>query len=56
MIKIKYLFPLKKSTHTMDTRLKSKYEITKANTERLRRPRINYMQNLLNKENIENNL
>ena len=54
--KIKYLFPLKKSTHTMDTRLKNKYEITNANTERLRRSSINYMQRLLNKENIENNV
>ena len=43
------MFPLKEKTHTMHTRKTEKYEVMKANTDRLKDFALIYMQNLLNK-------
>ena len=43
----KYLFPLNENEHSMDTRHKEKYQVTKARTERLNKSSIPYMQRLL---------
>ena len=47
------MFPENQKTHKMETRNKEKYIINHANTERLKRSSIPYMQNLLN-ENEKN--
>ena len=44
------LFPENIKTHGMKTRKPEKYQVTFANTERLRTSTIVYMQNLLNEE------
>ena len=43
------MFPLKEKTHAMQTRKTEKYEVIKANTDRLKDFALIYMQNLLNK-------
>ena len=49
------LFPENKKSHAMKTRNPEKYQVTYANTERLRTSTIIYMQNLLNdKHKLEN--
>jgi len=45
----KHMFPLNKKTHHMKTREKETYEVQFANTERLKKSPIIYMQRLLNK-------
>ena len=45
------MFPLNRKAHNMKTRNFEKYEVQYANTERLRKSAIIYMQNLLNKNN-----
>ena len=49
--KTKNMFPLNRKAHNMKTRNFEKYEVQYANTERLRKSAIIYMQNLLNKNN-----
>ena len=44
------MFPLASKEHNMDTRLKEKFEVCKAKTERFRKSSIPFMQNLLNQE------
>ena len=48
MRKIRKMFPLKKKTYNMTTRHEEKYEVPHANTDRLQKSPIIYMQNLLN--------
>ena len=47
--KTKSMFPLNIKEHKMKTRNFEKYEVQHANTDRLRKSAIIYMQNLLNK-------
>ena len=44
------MFPLKEKHHNMDTRKNEKYKVQYANTERLKKFAIIYMQNLLNEQ------
>ena len=44
------LFPPKISNHSMEKRYEDKYEVFKANTDRMRNSSIIYMQNLLNSD------
>ena len=44
--KTKEMFPLKEKHHNMDTRKNEKYKVQYANTERLKKFAIIYMQNL----------
>ena len=44
------MFPLSKKLHSMETRNPEKYRVQKANTERLKRSALVYMQNLLNEQ------
>ena len=46
--KTKHMFPESKKTHQMETRKSEKYEVQHANTERLKKSAVIYMQNLLN--------
>ena len=46
----KEMFPLKEKHHNMDTRKNEKYKVQYANTERLKKFAIIYMQNLLNEQ------
>ena len=46
--KMKKMFPLKDKLHDMQTRQPEKYVVQHANTERLKKSSIIYMQNLLN--------
>ena len=46
--KMRKMFPLKKKTYNMTTRHEKKYEVQHANTDRLQKSPIIYMQNLLN--------
>ena len=48
--KLKQLFPLSGKNHGMKTRLREKFKVHHANTERYRKSAIPYMQNLLNNE------
>ena len=48
--KLKKLFPLAKNNHQMKTRLREKFKVYHANTERYRKSAIPYMQTLLNDE------
>ena len=48
--KIKHLFPPNNRTHQMIPRQNKHFQITHANTERLKESPIIYMQNLLNEE------
>ena len=48
--KMKTLFPLASKRHNMDTRLKEKFKVHKAKTERYRRSSIPFLQNLLNQD------
>ena len=45
---MKKMFPLKDKHHDMQTRQPEKYVVQHANTERLKKSSIIYMQNLLN--------
>ena len=47
--KTKKMFPLKIKAHNMNTRNIEKYEVQHANTERMKKSAIIYMQSLLNK-------
>ena len=47
-IRTKDMFPMNKKMHTMETRKQEKYKVDHANTERLKKSAIIYMQNLLN--------
>ena len=42
------MFPLKDKNHNMETRNADKYKVQHANTERLKKFSLIYMQNLLN--------
>ena len=53
--KMAHMFPLNKKKLKHNTRKKEKYIVFKANTERMRRSPIIYMQNLLNKDHEETN-
>ena len=46
--KTQNMFPLKKKKHIMNIRKTEKYEVQHANTDRLRKSSIIFMQNLLN--------
>jgi hypothetical protein len=46
--KTKNMFPENKKMHTMETRNPEKFQVNHANTERLKKSAIIYMQNLLN--------
>ena len=46
--KMRKMFPLKKKIYNMTTRHEEKYEVQHANTDRLQKSPIIYMQNLLN--------
>ena len=46
------MFPLRDKEHAMDTRKQEKYIVQHANTERLKKSSIIYMQNLLNKSEM----
>ena len=46
--KMKKMFPLKRKIFNMTTRHEEKYQVQHANTDRLRKSPIIYMQNLLN--------
>ena len=48
--KMRKMFPLASKQHNMNTRLKEKFKVNKAKTERYRKSSIPYMQNLLNQE------
>ena len=49
--KTKHMFPLNEKTHNMDLRKHEKFKVNHANTDRLRRSPIIYMQHLLNEWN-----
>ena len=53
--KMAHMFPLNKKKIKYNTRRREKYIVFKANTERMRRSPIIYMQNLLNKDHEETN-
>ena len=53
--KMANMFPLNKKKLKHNTRKKEKYIVFKANTDRMRRSPIIYMQNLLNKDHEETN-
>ena len=46
--KMKQLFPLNSSSHSMNKRKKAKYKVNHARSERYKRSPVIYMQNLLN--------
>jgi hypothetical protein len=48
--KMAHFFPLKENTNNYELRKRQKYHVQFANTERLKKSPIIYMQNLLNKE------
>ena len=48
--KTKHMFPLNIKVHTMETRKGEKFQVQKANTDRLKKCAIIYMQNLLNEQ------
>ena len=48
--KMKKLFPLASKNHNMDTRLKEKFKVNKAHSERYKKSAVPFMQNLLNQE------
>ena len=47
------MFPKNENHTQMNTRFKEKFKVEHANTERLKNSSIIYMQNLLNKHEIE---
>ena len=49
------LFKLNTKKHNMQTRRPKKYEVLKANTERLKRSSMVYMQTLLNEDDRKSN-
>ena len=51
--KLKHMFPKNENHTQMNTRFKEKFKVEHANTERLKNSSIIYMQNLLNKHEIE---
>ena len=48
--KLKKMFPLNEKMHSMKTRKQEKYKVQKAQTERLKRSAVIFMQNLLNEQ------
>ena len=53
--KTKDIFPLNPKSHQMGTRKQEKFQVQHANTGRLKNSAIIYMQNLLNKKELESN-
>ena len=51
-LRTRKMFPLRDKEHAMDTRKQEKYIVQHANTERLKKSSIIYMQNLLNKSEM----
>ena len=46
--KTKHMFPISKKTHQMEMRNSEKYKVQHANTEKLKKSAVIYMQNILN--------
>ena len=53
--KTQNMFPLNMKKHNMDTRHPEKFKVQHANTERLKKSPIIYMQNLLNEHESKSN-
>jgi hypothetical protein len=51
--RMKKMFPVRNKAHEMTTREEDKFIVQHANTERLRKSSIIYMQNMLNKHEIK---
>ena len=51
--KTKHMFPENKKLHQMETRNPERYKVDHANTERLKKSAIIYMQNLLNETEVK---
>ena len=51
--KTKHMFPESAKNHTMKTRMEEKFKVEHANTERLRKSSIIYMQHLLNEKELK---
>ena len=51
--KTKAMFPLNNKTRIMETRTKEKFKVNPANTERLKKSAVIFMQKMLNKEDLE---
>ena len=54
--KLKHMFPEKVDAHNMKIRNNAKYEVQFANTGRLQKSPIIYMQKLLNEDNLQNKI
>ena len=54
--KMKQLFPLYKSKHSMKKRKQLKYSVNSAKTERYRKSPVVYMQNLLNDNSVNDEI
>ena len=54
--KLKHMFPQNLNQHNMKHRYKEKYEVQFANTARLQKSPIVYMQKLLNQDNLKNKI
>ena len=52
--KMKHMFPLQIEKRELKRRKTEKFIVSKANTNRLKNSSIPYMQNMLNKDHIEN--
>ena len=50
---VKKMFPIKQKIHPMKKRTENKFKVQHANTERLKKSAIIYMQNLLNQNEME---
>ena len=50
------MFPIKQKIHPIKKRTENKFKVQHANTERLKKSAIIYMQNLLNQNEMEKNL
>ena len=53
--KLKKMFPIVKKIHPMKKRIENKFKVHHANTERLKKSAIIYMQNLLNQNENDQN-
>ena len=53
LFKAKHIFPENAKNHTIKTRMKEKFKVEHANTERLRKSSIIYMQHLLNEKELK---
>ena len=54
--KMKQLFPLNSSSHSMSKRKKAKYKVNHARSERYKRSPVIYMQNLLNQNFVNDEI